>query len=470
MQSRSDQSHDHRPAVLVAVLIVAACLTNFLYFRTHPLIHDVGWLIEATRRWVGGAQLYVDIIEINPPLIFYEMVALSAGLLSQTALVAGISIIIGLSALWVLRLRGWLPAVAAIVGMVVGGLTDFGQRDHLGLILVTPFLMLNRGSRVERAAVGIWAFFGVGLKPYLLVIPAAKLGCDAFLAKSLRPFVSSEMLSLAGACALYLVAVWLAYPIYLNEIVPLGQFVYWAYGAPTNPILLVLSIALAATAAVPLLSGDRERMPLAAALVAALLSFYVQNRNWTYHFVPAAGLGIILAIWSARQQRATIALTALLVGIQFMRGPPKPKLSPPIPLGVSRVTFLSAHVFSAYPRVLDCSVRNTTRYPALWALPGAWNILHDRSRSNADRQRAAHIVARERKIIRNDILNEKPELLYVDDRTVKPYFQYRFDYLKFVGPLPGYRRVGRWAFYDIWAPKPLSEGGAQCGSLDESSR
>src|SRR4051794_40811647 len=49
-------------AVLVAVLFVA--------FRS-PLKDDIAWLLYVARRWMAGRELYVDVVEINPPLIVW---------------------------------------------------------------------------------------------------------------------------------------------------------------------------------------------------------------------------------------------------------------------------------------------------------------------------------------------------------------------------------------------------------------
>jgi len=34
---------------------------------------DVSWYLVATERFVNGARLYQDVIEVNPPLAFYLM-------------------------------------------------------------------------------------------------------------------------------------------------------------------------------------------------------------------------------------------------------------------------------------------------------------------------------------------------------------------------------------------------------------
>lgn len=50
-------------------LLVAALLLAFLWDR--QINHDTAWYLIATRKWLDGARLYVDIYEVNPPLNFY---------------------------------------------------------------------------------------------------------------------------------------------------------------------------------------------------------------------------------------------------------------------------------------------------------------------------------------------------------------------------------------------------------------
>ena len=451
------------------LFLSGATILIFLFFACTRLNHDSAWLIEATRRWRDGARLYVDIIEVNPPLIFYEMELLSAGALTKTAYIAGVCAAMAASTLWALRLKGSLAGYAALIACALGGITDFGQRDHLSLVFLIPFLLGDSASRNERIALGVWAFLGAGLKPYLLPIPIAAALARAVMQRSIRPLFSAEMITLGVMCVGYVFAVWLFHRPYLTNIVPLGQFVYDAYGAVVKPQLAALSVVVVITALIPMLLRDQERIPLAAATLAALASFYLQGRNWTYHFIPAVGLGLLLAIWSARQNRG-MALLALGLSLgQLARGPHVRRPPSPIPTGVSSVAFLSAHVFAAYPTSLDCGVRNETRYPAIWVVPGAWNIAHDSSRSAADRNRAIHILQTERSTIRGDLLRARPQLIYFDARTVKPYFKTAFDYEAFIGHLPGYRRIGRVStgnlIYDVWGTGNASVLGPRCDSI-----
>jgi len=32
---------------------------------------DIAWLLYCARRWIAGRELYVDVVEVNPPLIIW---------------------------------------------------------------------------------------------------------------------------------------------------------------------------------------------------------------------------------------------------------------------------------------------------------------------------------------------------------------------------------------------------------------
>ena len=36
-----------------------------------PLKDDIAWLLYVARRWMAGRELYVDVVEVNPPLIVW---------------------------------------------------------------------------------------------------------------------------------------------------------------------------------------------------------------------------------------------------------------------------------------------------------------------------------------------------------------------------------------------------------------
>jgi len=93
------------------VLVVMMGVVMWLVFRHTAPAHDVAWLMEGARRWLEGARLYDDIRELNPPLIFYDMVGLSAGTTSNVVFVAGVAATSVITSLWVGRYHGVLLSV-----------------------------------------------------------------------------------------------------------------------------------------------------------------------------------------------------------------------------------------------------------------------------------------------------------------------------------------------------------------------
>lgn len=435
--------------VAVVSTMLAAVVCTFVFFSSHQVIWDIGWLIEASRRWLQGAVLYRDIVEVNPPLIFYETVALSGGWLTQTAYIGGVCVAILVSGLWVLRLGGPYVALSATAAMIIAGTHDFGQRDHLALIFGLPFVLRPRVSRSEGVGLGIWSFLGFGLKPYLLLIPAFEGVARARLSRSIRVFCSAPYITLVALCCAYLAGARILHPLYFTRMIPLGRFVYWAYDTPLTFDLAILSAVIILTSAAELLSKQREFAPLAAASLASLGSFYIQGRYWTYHFVPALGFCLTLALIEARGTRLFAALATLLIVGQLMRGV-SPRVETPIPAGTHSVAILSSQVGAAYPTVLERGIVNDTRYPALWVLPGAWSIANDPKRTLSDRARARTVLSEERRIIRRDILAEEPELILVDEAHNKAHFDRPFDYMNFLGPLPSYTLIGKRGVYAVY--------------------
>src|SRR5262249_32255539 len=161
--------------------------------------------------------LYRDIVEVNPPLIFYVTVALSFATCTKVAYVCGVSLSILVSAAWCYRLRGLPFGALALGAMILGGFTDFGQRDHLALVFAMPFIAKRAGApRGESVALGIWAFVGLGLKPIFLTVPALAILASCINARSIQPAWRLENFSLAAACVAYVGGAYALHPEYFT--------------------------------------------------------------------------------------------------------------------------------------------------------------------------------------------------------------------------------------------------------------
>src|SRR3954454_16554474 len=62
-----------RPAVAVASLLLLLAVVGIILFTMlrSPLKDDIAWLLYVARRWLAGRELYVDVVEVNPPLIVW---------------------------------------------------------------------------------------------------------------------------------------------------------------------------------------------------------------------------------------------------------------------------------------------------------------------------------------------------------------------------------------------------------------
>ena len=429
------------PWLVAAVVLCAFDL--WLWFRDVPPVPDVAWLQEATRRWLGGARLYADIREINPPLIFYETATLSGAQSGNSAFVAGVAVATAISSLWVARHHGAMLGLGSFVAMTVPGMTEFGQREHLLLIFAIPYL-LAKGSAVERTAMGLWAFLGVGLKPYFLLIVILPAIVEWW--RHRPSLFDAQKLALGAACLAYVAAAFLVHPDYFREMVPLAQSVY-TYGMPPPPRILLETVVLAGGT----LLADKERRPLAAAVIGAILCFYIQGRFWPYHFIAAAGLGLLL-FFCLRQ----FALWAAVVLLLLWQGPFERKMRTPIPKGVERVAVLSARPQDAYPAVSECGVTNVLPYASMGWVPGPWGIVSDPRSPAIDRKQAWAILAKERALLRRYIIANDAEVIIADVMKRKMYFDQPIDYMQFVGPLPGFRFVRKVGNFEIWAKRPIS--------------
>lgn len=438
-------------------LIVSAIF--YATFASRQLSHDIAWLLDASQRWWGGATLYVDVVETNPPLVFYEMIALTFGRLTPEAYMLGTCAVILVSFGWVLARAGASQAFAALLAMTFGAWLDFGQRDHIALLFVVPFLMVERQPRAGEVALGFWAFLGVGLKPHFVLIPAGALIASAIRERSLAPLFSWRARTLAAALVAYVGFVAAIHPAYLQEVVPLGLFVYWAYGQPYFASLrpLVLTVLALYAIAKGLISGGPLQARLCGALAGALACFYLQGKFWSYHQVPVQCLILLVLLTVALSGNrigkwacaTVVAAAGLFAAVAQAAGSEK---TPSVPGDARSILFLSPHVWSAYPVTLDRGLRQVSRYPALWPLPGAWSIYQDPNRTGAERARAWSVLRQTRDNIVRDIQAGRPDYIYEDIRKRKPYFRAPFSYSDFLGNgLSGYRPIGKRGIWRIYA-------------------
>jgi hypothetical protein len=313
-----------------------------------PLNHDVAAVLAFSERWLGGERLYVDLIDVNPPLIFV-LNLIPAFIAAHTGLDAVLTLQLCLLALgavvWTLCFRvrdracegpGERALLDVLPGLFIFGAGyDFGQRETLMAACALPYVLAaarraQGGRPPGRIATAILAAVGFALKPYFLAIPAlVELGVAVS-----RPWRAT----LRDPVPWILAAVWLAYvatlpllfPDYLRTVVPLVWAFYLDLGE-TTPLTVLLKprMTTALVLFLPLFVLAARRgahaLPrlLALAGLGALVSAMAQHKGWSYHIAPiemfATALGTVLAArWFDRIGVVRPAIPAVLIALAFL--------------------------------------------------------------------------------------------------------------------------------------------------------
>ena len=186
-----------RDAALVALSLPGAAFAlPWLWGLSHlfpPLNHDVGAVLQWAGRMLDGERLYIDISDVNPPLIYWlnlvpaglaKLLHLSAPLAFTLAMLAAIAGVLALARqpFAALAQPGSIAALAlpslVLFVLLVYPQGSFGQREHLHSVLTLPYLLLAAlraqgiavGAR-RAAVIGLIAAVGIAIKPYFAVLP-----------------------------------------------------------------------------------------------------------------------------------------------------------------------------------------------------------------------------------------------------------------------------------------------------------
>jgi hypothetical protein len=366
-----------RPAVAAAsmlLLLTVLGIVLFVMLRT-PLKDDVAWLLYVARRWLAGRELYVDVVEVNPPLIVWIsaipiQIAGMLGIDAQyTAIPFFVAAVLGCAWWTASLLQGSSPlfadrvpvfaAIGTVLLIVPAG--DLGQREHLLVAAVLPYLALfarsldGEASALRAALIaGALAGLGCALKPRYAGVFVVLEGLA--MLRGLRP-VRAQTLAAAAALLVYAGLVALFCPAYLRRAVPLALALYGASDSPFRH-LLVDSLRLIFGQAVALLLWRmrRRRMP-EANLMLTLVVFavtstaicFMDGKDWFYHRLPATVATLLaLLCWAAS---VLLYRPASHRPVSHRRASPRIAYAPVVLAGVGVVVFLVAAFQRLEPQV-----------------------------------------------------------------------------------------------------------------------
>lgn len=294
------------------------------YFTARPGADQSSYLFEAQRLLSGIEPYGPHMTEVSPPLIIWFSalpVLLARSLHGSPVLFLRLLVtaMIFASVAWCVRILrrrvkmanpisiGLLACAILAIEFCIGPY-NFGQREHLLLILLLPYILavatgaVYRLSPAERCGLGVAAGIAIWFKPqYTLVL----VGLELFLAlrsRSLRRILTPEFLALIVTSSLVLALVRVAAPLYLTVTVPLLVDTYWAFGTMNASALalshrgyLVLLVAMLSACFV-FRKSLRDRATSVALLVCSVALFYafaIQHNEWWYHAYPYQALFLL---------------------------------------------------------------------------------------------------------------------------------------------------------------------------------
>ena len=464
-----------------------------LFQLSQTINHDTAWYLLGTARLLDGGRLYVDIVELNPPLAFYLTVPPVAaarlfGVPAVDAFVVYVFILIAGSLVMAREIvrappsgsetgRRWMLAVALFALAVLPG-AAFGQREHLTVILALPYLVLTairaaNGAPSSRLALlaGLTAGLAFSIKPPFLIVPAIlEIYLWAVRGRKIRLF-RADTLALGAVAAVYAVSIPVFTPEYLDFMLPLTAAVYGAYESPPAAVIARLETVLLPIAIVAVMAA-RGRMAasrLAQSFLITGASFFAlyvaQMKGWQYQLYPVtatlllgAGTMLIGAVVPAAREnprragawRAASIPALLLVVLAIdlgargtYRNPMTSMMLPLVRENAARggLAAFSTNVSWGFPLANYAGADWASRFPTLWPLPGLVRGRADPRHDGAALDRVERYMI---DAVIEDLTRKPPAVVLVDVRADKHYFGgHPFDYLAFFGRDPRFQLLWR---------------------------
>ena len=315
-------------AIALAIFGVVLVFVLTTVIRS-PLKDDVAWLLWVAKKWLAGRELYVDLVEVNPPLVIwlYAIPAAIAGWLDLAPKLASTmffaAILLGSSWWTASLLQGRAPLlerrvpVFSLIGtllLVLPGV-EFGQREHLLAAVVLPYIALfvralegEREPLFQAAAAGAIAALGCAMKPsYALALVLVEVIGVVRGHRRLR----LAPVAFVATTGLYGVAVLVFEPDFLTKAVPLALALYGGTDATVWRILVESQNLLFGQAVALLLCWYSHEtvgrhssflrhlyLALVAFAVACTVLFVMQGKDWFYHRLPATTATVLaLLLW-----------------------------------------------------------------------------------------------------------------------------------------------------------------------------
>ena len=482
---------------LIAILLCAGVVPALV----NPVNGDIAWLLYAARRVAEGATLYVDLIEINPPLIVWLSIPAVwlADLLGTSMMTAFTVYVLAIAAgslmlvNRVLRVgsglepasrRGFV-ALFTLAAITLSGIM-FGQREQLMLLATAPYAVLvaarTRGRATSpRTAAGVGVLGGIGfaIKPHFVLVWLA-LEVLAWFESSDRRVLRPEVLGVVAAGGLYVLAVVLFASEYFTMVQRLGaayagfrQEGLGELAATPFTVALLVGIVYYRLAA----PGGAARHLVKTAVVfatTALAIVAIQGQGFYYHYYPVLAWVVVtlgLLSWAGVKERQGTgripwwlpwgASTAMLIVLAGTAGQSalKDVLDQEYDRRLDRVTahlrsaspsdsfslaVVSPQHKSAYPLVNRAGAESVLRFNGFWPITVLCDSACRAEKTYLDGtiREGSEAEAYFRSGTLEDLTSRPPDFLLFDQMEIEDTFpDHPFDYIGYFAADPRVRSV-----------------------------
>jgi hypothetical protein len=465
------------PIIILIVLVG-------LYIQIQaPLNHDIGWVLFGSKAILHGAEFGKDIIEPNPPLIWFIMIPVAyLAEITDFNIALIFNVTVTLSAMLSLAFthkilannalkeykKGFLPIFLIFLTLMWMPLAnrDFGQREYLSLIAVIPLafciqirLVNSIIHPVTAYLLGAIAGAGLALKPYLMIIPVCFV-LVGIKKQGRQIFQWYELYGLTSFIISYLISIFIFTPEYINTVIPLVQKLYWGFNNP--PLIILHDTCLQLIAFIFwLLLKMINRTKLSSLEIVFFILFMgyafnliIQLKGYTYHIYPVTvtlSLLILTSIYSLHQDNDVkirysrifwllifiLTLNKFHISLIWSLAAMNPKSSfqsdhKIISDEINRLaangkfTVFGTHPFPGFPIALNVNARWVGRSNSHFAIPAIVKSLEKGHSADKDVLDYAN----------NEVLytigNLKPDLVLVDQRPLRhAIFNSKFDFISF---------------------------------------
>lgn len=326
----SDKHYFYHVKIAAIILIAVLAFYQIYLAVIHP--YKIGWdtalHLQAAQLITRGKIPYVDMLDVNPPLIWYidtipafasNIFNLPATLTFSFFLTSIIVYSAAMSLYLLLKSKSEKELVFAIpfvLGLIVFNFFlrwDIGQREDIFVLLYLPFFLLRwlrwnykpLDSKPISIIVGVIGGVGICLKPHFL-IPSFLVELYFLLdKKNLKALITIETVSAVMVGVVYL-AHFLFVPAQMREnyfgfLVPAFKLGYsfWdvsmaqMFSAPDKRNVFFL-MAIATAFSLSLKNRSTLFLPLTVFAIASNIPYLIQFKGWAYHDQPVYAVSTIL--------------------------------------------------------------------------------------------------------------------------------------------------------------------------------